>query len=166
MSSLDEVLDSPAAAGARLVAKELLDDWLETLPRLHDGHEEGLHDYRVALRKLRSWLKTFDEGGGKAQRQVSALQEATGGARDTEVMVEWLNNEGAGPAVAFALEQLNRSAATDVAWLDARTHKTAERLETKLSHYRIDVPLSGAHTAVTPFSWIYAAALRRLHNDL
>jgi CHAD domain-containing protein len=166
MSSLEEVLDSPAPAGARLVARELLNDWLTTLPRLHEGHEEGLHDYRVALRKLRSWLRTFDEGGGKAQRALSDLQEDTGTARDTEVMVEWLKKETDAPAVRFALDKLAVDGAVDVARVDARTHRTAERLEAKLSRYRLEVPLSGTGSDVTPFSWLYAAALRRLHNDL
>jgi CHAD domain-containing protein len=166
MSALEEVLDSPAPAGARLVAKEMLDDWLATLPRLHQGDEEGLHDYRVALRKLRSWLRTFDEGGGKAQKQLSALQDATGLARDTEVMVEWLKGEGDSPAIHYTLEKLVVDGEVDASWLDARTQRTAERLESKLSHYRLEVPLSGTGSAVTPFSWMYAAALRRLHNDL
>jgi CHAD domain-containing protein len=166
MSSLDEVLDSPAPAGVRLVARELVAEWLDTLPRLHDGDDEGLHDYRVALRKLRSWLRTFDEGGGKAQRQLSNLQDATGTARDTEVMVAWLKSEGDTPATRFATEKLTIDGVVDVASLDARTHRTVDRLERKLSHYRIEVPLGGGGSAVTPFSWMYAAALRRLHNDL
>jgi CHAD domain-containing protein len=56
--------------------------------------------------------------------------------------------------------------AVDLAQLDARTHRLAERLEAKLSHYQLEVPLGGRGSAVTPFSWRYAAALRRLHNDL
>ncbi len=163
--SLDEVLDSPAPAGVRFIALGYLDEWRETLPRLHAGNDdEALHDYRVALRKLRSWLKTFDEGGGKAQKQLSSLNEATGEARDLEVFEEWLGSDTT-PAAEHAREQLKGNGAVDLVWLDARTQKIGDRLSERLSKYSLEVPLkTGA--AVVPFSWAYASALRRLHNDL
>jgi CHAD domain-containing protein len=162
--SLDEILDSPAPAGVRLVAADFLREWLDTLPRLHGGHEEeALHDYRVAMRKLRSWLRTFDEGGNKVQKQLATLNEVTGDPRDAEVMTTWLKADE-GPAATHALEALKGGEPVDLAWLDARTQKTAERLQEKLSRYSLDVPL-GAGAAVVPFSWSYASALRRLHNE-
>lgn len=163
--SLDEVLDSPAPAGVRLVAQSLLEEWVSTLPRLHgEGDEEALHDYRVAMRKLRSWLRTFDEGGGKAQKQLSALNEATGAARDFEVLEEWLGNDDS-QAALFAKEKLKGEAAVDLGWLDGRTQKVSERLTEKLSRYSLEVPLAHGG-AVVPFSWSYASALRQLHIDL
>jgi CHAD domain-containing protein len=163
--SLEEMLDSPAPAGVRLVAMGLLDEWLATLPTLHSGHEEeALHDYRVALRRLRSWLRTFDEGGKKAQKQLSGLNDATGAARDLEVMKAWLEHDES-PAAAHALTRLKGNGHIEVSWLDARSQKTAERLSERLSRYALEVPL-GSAAAVVPFSWTYAAALRRLHNDL
>ncbi|MBK7857655.1 MAG: CHAD domain-containing protein [Archangiaceae bacterium] len=163
--SLDEVLDSPAPAGVRLVAAGFLDEWLSTVPRLHgDDDDEALHDYRVALRKLRSWLRTFDEGGNKIQKQLSTLNDKTGAARDLEVMHEWLEHDTS-PAAQHALARLNTGADVEVPWVDARTQKVAERLNEKLSRYVLEVPL-GAAAAVVPFSWTYAAAIRRLHNEL
>lgn len=163
--SLDEVLDSPAPAGVRFVALGYLDEWRGTLPRLHAADDaEALHDYRVALRKLRSWLKTFDEGGGKAQKQLSALNEATGEARDLEVFEEWLKHDES-PAAAHAREQLKSNGEVDVVKLDARTQKLSDKLSERLSRYSLEVPL-GPGAPVVPFSWAYASALRRLHNDL
>jgi CHAD domain-containing protein len=163
--TLEEVLDSPAPAGIRLVAMGFLDEWLSSLPKLHAGDEdEALHDYRVALRKLRSWLRTFGEGGGKAQKQLSVLNEATGAARDLEVMQEWLEHDESAAAV-HALARLKGHGHVEVSWLDARSQKTAERLMERLSRYSLEVPL-GSAAAVVPFSWMYAAALRRLHNEL
>lgn len=165
MPALEEVLDSPAPAGVRIIAKGFLDEWVTALPRLRAGtDDEALHDYRVALRKLRSWLKTFDVGGGKAMKQLSALQEDTGGARDTEVMVEWLQGDPS-EAATWAIERLKNAERVDVERVDARTQKTATRLDKKLSSYSLEVPLA-ANAPVVPFSWAYAAALRRLHNDL
>lgn len=164
--TLDEILDSPAPAGVRLIAGSFLHEWLGTLPRLHEhgaGDEEALHDYRVALRKLRSWLKAFDEGGGKAQQQLSDLNEATGSARDYEVMVAWLKDDTS-PAADHAREKL-KVGGVDLGWVEARTQRVGERLEGKLGRYSLEVPLGGG-AAVVPFSWAYAAALRRLHHEL
>lgn len=163
--TLEEVLDSPAPAGVRWIAKGYLEEWRATLPRLHGAtDDEALHDYRVALRKLRSWLRTFDEGGGKVQRQLSQLNEATGAARDLEVMRLWLKEETS-PAVAHALERLKGHGEVDLVWLEARTQKLSDRLEEKLSRYTLEVPL-GTGAQVIPFSWAYALAVRRQHNEL
>ncbi|MBL8950081.1 MAG: CHAD domain-containing protein [Myxococcaceae bacterium] len=163
--SLDEVLDSPAPAGVRFIALEYLDDWRATLPRLNDADDtEALHDYRVALRKLRSWLKTFDEGGDKAQKQLSGLNESTGEARDLEVFEQWLEKDES-PAAVYAREQVKDHGEVDVARVEAKTLKVAEKLAERLSRYTLEVPL-GAGAPVVPFSWAYASALRKLHNDL
>lgn len=164
--TLEEILDSPAPAGVRLIAGALLDEWLETLPRLHahgTTDEEALHDYRVALRKLRSWLKAFDEGGNKTQKQLSDLNEGTGNARDYEVMVAWLKDDTS-LAADFAREKL-KVRGVDLGWVEARTQRVGERLSEKLDRYSLEVPL-GRSAAVVPFSWAYAAALRRLHHEL
>lgn len=165
MKSLEETLDSPAPAGVRIIAASMLDEWLGTVPRLREaGDDEALHDYRVAMRKLRSWLRTFDEGGGKAQKQLSALNEATGSARDLEVMHEWLAGDTS-PAALYVLDRLKVGGAVDPAWLEGKTQKVAERLSQKLSRYSLEVPLGGG-ASVVPFSWRYAAALRKLHHEL
>ena len=79
-------------------------------------------------------------------------------------MQEWLEHDDS-PAAAHALSRLKGDGDVEVSWLDARTQRTAERLSEKLSRYSLEVPL-GATAAVVPFSWTYAAALRRLHNEL
>lgn len=162
---IDEVLDSPAPAGVRLIASAMLDEWLGTLPRLHGkGDEEALHDYRVAMRKLRSWLRAFDEDGNKVRRQLSDLNEATGAARDAEVLATWLKDD-LSPAATFVLEHLKGGAEVDLRWVEARTQRVTDRLADKLGRYSLEVPIGGG-AAVVPFSWAYASALRRLHHEL
>ena len=162
---IDEVLDSPAPAGVRLIASAMLDEWLGTMPRLHkEGDDEALHDYRVAMRKLRSWLRAFDEDGNKLRRQLSDLNEATGAARDAEVMTAWLKDD-LSPAATYVLEHLKGGAEVDLAWVESRTQRVTDRLADKLGRYSLEVPLGGGG-AVVPFSWAYAAALRRLHHEL
>lgn len=71
----------------------------EAWPRIEDPEDsEGLHDFRVALRRLRSWLKAYRGYPGvaipKAQRRrLRDLARATNAARDGEVMLAWLEAE-------------------------------------------------------------------------
>lgn len=162
--ALEEVLDSPAPAGTRLIASGFLHEWMGTLPRLHsEGDEEALHDYRVALRKLRSWLKAFEEGGNKVQKQLSELNDATGAARDFEVLEAWLKGDDSA-AAAHVRHELH-AGKVDLPWVEERTQRVAERLDERLQRYSLEVSL-GAGAAVVPFSWAYASALRRLHTEL
>lgn len=66
--------------------------------RLKRGDDvEALHDFRVALRRLRSLLRAYRPWLGrvprKLRRQLRTLARATNVARDTEVMLEWLRLE-------------------------------------------------------------------------
>jgi CHAD domain-containing protein len=66
--------------------------------RLKDASDtEALHDFRVALRRLRSvlrayrpWLKNIPR---KLRRRLRTLARATNVARDAEVMIGWLKHE-------------------------------------------------------------------------
>ncbi|MBB3140202.1 CHAD domain-containing protein [Halomonas organivorans] len=68
-------------------------------PRIDDPRDsEGLHDFRVALRRLRSWLRAYRDDPGievpKSQhRRLRDLARATNDARDGEVMLAWLEAE-------------------------------------------------------------------------
>jgi len=62
----------------------------------------GLHDVRVAVRRLRSWLRAYEGEIGdtlrkKTKRRLRKLAKASNPARDAEVAVEWI---AAQPAVA------------------------------------------------------------------
>jgi CHAD domain-containing protein len=94
-----EILDGPAEVGARIVALARLADAEEALGRIADPSDaEALHDFRVALRRLRSALRAFGPLLGEAGREVHRerlrdVQQRTGPARDAEVLARWL--EGA-----------------------------------------------------------------------
>lgn len=111
---LGNVLSLPTSQGARLVALDLLAAVDAARHRLADGRDvEALHDFRVALRRLRSWLRAFDDAlgsdlGPQLKRRLSALADATGESRDYQVHVQWL-------------ESLRDQ-------LDAREHAGADRL--------------------------------------
>lgn len=60
-----------------------------------DGDEEAVHDYRVALRRLRSALRALRPAWGKGllvplEDELKALADATGDVRDEEVLAETL----------------------------------------------------------------------------
>lgn len=86
------VLDREPAEGVRLLALELLADAQAAAGRLTDGADgEALHDFRVAVRRLRSWLRSFaplvkDTLRKKRLRALRDVAGATGAARDAEVM--------------------------------------------------------------------------------
>jgi CHAD domain-containing protein len=93
-----ELLKGPAEEGSRRVALALLDAAIAARARLDDPEDhEALHDFRVALRRLRSWLRAFrGELHGsvrrKYRRRLRAVSRAAGAARDAQVHVAWLRD--------------------------------------------------------------------------
>ncbi|RTQ99645.1 CHAD domain-containing protein [Halomonas nitroreducens] len=104
-------------------AEELLDEARAAQPRTLDPKDpEGLHDFRVALRRLRSWLKAYRGYPGikvpkPLRRQLRDLAKATNAARDGEVMLAWLDSQ------RDALPADQRGA---VAWWRARLEAEVE----------------------------------------
>jgi CHAD domain-containing protein len=90
------LLDLPAFEGAVRVARFYLDRTDEAVRRLvKRGDEEALHDFRVSLRRLRSNLQAYapylaTAVSAKRRRKIGKLAAATGGGRDAEVHVAWL----------------------------------------------------------------------------
>ncbi|MBR9989605.1 MAG: CHAD domain-containing protein, partial [Gemmatimonadetes bacterium] len=91
-----DLLDHAAQRAARLVALRLLDRVGAARTRLDDPNDqEALHDFRVAVRRLRSWIRAFkpwlEESVAKRQRRLlRGLARSTNAARDVEVHAAWL----------------------------------------------------------------------------
>src|SRR5258708_4565997 len=91
-----ELLKQPVDRAAREVALGLLEQADEAGKRLdHPDDPEALHDFRVAVRRLRSWLRAYKEPlrgsvSGKHRDVLRAVAHATNAGRDAEVHVEWL----------------------------------------------------------------------------
>lgn len=94
------LLARPPEEGARVIALAYLDQAAEARARLAAGADpEALHDFRVALRRLRSCLRAYRgllEGSvpGKLAKRLKRLAGATGPGRDAEVQLEWLRTRG------------------------------------------------------------------------
>ncbi|MFV1957872.1 MAG: CHAD domain-containing protein [Planctomycetota bacterium] len=94
----DLPLRTPEEASRR-IALEFLAEAHEASLRLDDDRdEEALHDFRVGIRRLRSTVRAWRERlrwtvTKKQRRALKALQAATGGGRDAEVAIQWLETQ-------------------------------------------------------------------------
>ncbi|MHB8621763.1 MAG: CHAD domain-containing protein [Sulfuricaulis sp.] len=92
------LLSLTAGPAACRIVLAYLDTARTARQRLTDTSDtEALHDYRVALRRLRSVLRAYrpwlDVVPGKLLRRARTLARATNSARDVEVMIAWLKHE-------------------------------------------------------------------------
>lgn len=72
------------------------DEWVKARARLEDPtDQEALHDFRVALRRLRTLVRAFRLPHNpllprRLRRRLGRFAEATGEGRDLEVQIEWV----------------------------------------------------------------------------
>ncbi|MEP7346917.1 MAG: CHAD domain-containing protein, partial [Gemmatimonadaceae bacterium] len=124
-----------APRGARRVALDLLRDVESGRARLDIPDDpEGLHDFRVALRRLRSWCRMLRgelEGSvpRRAARSLRDFAATSNSGRDAEVLLEWL------AGVVTTLPVRHRSAAR---WLsrqqEALRLESIRELQRELDH--------------------------------
>ena len=94
----DLLARTPEEAVRRL-AHELLAQATEARDRLTDPSDvEALHDFRVAIRRLRSTVRAYGDAlsgsvGRKARRRLRKIAHATGGSRDLEVQLAWVETQ-------------------------------------------------------------------------
>src|SRR5262245_60126937 len=125
MKASAELLALPATAAARLIGLDLLDKLDKARDHLGDKEDtEALHDFRVALRRLRSWLRAFraelPDLRREPMRELGRLADITSESRDLEVKLEWLAGLGE------AIDEETRAAAE---WLSSRLRKTMLRAD-------------------------------------
>lgn len=173
--------ERPPEEGARLLALRHLDQAAAAFPRLQDpADSEALHDFRVALRRLRSCLRSYGpwlDGSlpRKLRRRLKDLAAATGPGRDTEVQIEWLrgrsrhlgSNHRAGLSWLLArLEERMREANEEMA--DHIPHefpRFEEALRAKLSTYTTEIHLDAGASRPT-LSEATAAILRTQASEV
>jgi CHAD domain-containing protein len=150
-----EVLTRPAGYGARLLALSFLDEAQRARKRMGDPHDEmALHDFRVALRRLRSCLRAYrPQLDGcvqkKQRRRLRRLVKATGTRRDLQVQVTWLEEQR--PTLddreRAGLDWLIERLKLDEQQVDVRLEHTLReqwpklrrRMERDLPHYSVEV---------------------------
>jgi len=135
----------------RLVALGHLADAAGARDRLsRESDDEALHDFRVALRRFRSWERAFreytrDAFSKKRRRQLRDLARDTGASRDLEVHLAWLADQRRSltrrqqPGITWLLSTLDAQKADADAVLerdvDRRFTRLRSRLEKALKSY-------------------------------
>jgi CHAD domain-containing protein len=151
----------------------LLDDARGACGRLADPDDgEALHDFRVALRRLRTLLRSFQGALGpavpkKLQRRLRDLARATSTGRDAEVQLAWIRAHRGelGPRLRAGLR-----------WLVARLEDRRARAYSVLRgeeaeqfrqlERRLRRPLSAALLSAPPGGPAFAAAAARWIREL
>ena len=99
------LLAMPAPRAVRVIARGLLDEMLAAHGKFEQDEADALHDLRVAMRRLRSWLRAFrpelsDTVKGRTRRRLRELATLTGEARDAEVALAFIERQTHLPARA------------------------------------------------------------------
>ena len=90
-----ELMERSPEETARLLALSFLEDAAKALESLAKGEDpEALHDFRVALRRLRSSSRAYrpylkGSLSKKVGKRLKALASSTNKARDTEVQIDF-----------------------------------------------------------------------------
>jgi CHAD domain-containing protein len=143
-----DLLGRPAAQSVRIIALGFLEDATNAFERTGNPDDAmALHDFRVALRRLRTTLRAYrplleDSVHGKPHKRLGEITEATNRVREAEVALEWLRPLATGmtPGERVGLQWL-------VDRIDARRAKDVE-------HCLADTRRS------------FTAAARKLHKGL
>ena len=164
MATSSPPVTDPAKRAARLVALGLLRDVVAARDRLDDpSDEKALHDFRVAMRRLRTWLRAFrpvlrDTLSGKVVRRLGDVADATGASRDLEVRMEWvdrvrrqMHGEERKGATWFIRRLRQEKTTCDAELrrvLDGKFDKTIRRVDKALSRYEARVEGEPAYEEV------------------
>jgi CHAD domain-containing protein/CYTH domain-containing protein len=155
MASFDAtLLDESAARGSRLVALALLDDVVHQRDGLVAKRTaESLHDFRVALRRLRSWLRLLREPLAASRprgalKRLKRIARDSNAGRDAEVLLEWLRaiepriKPSRRSAIQWMVQRFERQEREAEASLKGRMardfDKAVKRLRARLETYTVD----------------------------
>ncbi|MFP4080884.1 MAG: CHAD domain-containing protein [Ectothiorhodospira sp.] len=134
----------PAPHVVRTLSKTYLAQARAACARLEDpSDEEALHDFRVALRRLRSLLRAHKGYARrwlskKLIRRIKDLASDTGAARDTEVQLAWLRQRKdrikphQRPGFVWMTQRLERRLEEEYADLREELPRAFRRLDKRL----------------------------------
>ena len=171
-----DLLNQTREEAARRVALSFVAEAEGACARLGKDDEEALHDFRVAIRRLRSHTRSHRGAlrgavGAKHRQQLRDLQRATGGARDLEVQLQWIDGwrdrlsvvEQTGFGVFRS--QLEARRAKAAAGVEARVARRFRKLHSKwvkrLSSLTVDLTKAPA-----PYRELLGEEMRRHVHDL
>lgn len=175
------ILDDTAPRSARLIALSLIEDLAHERERLSAARDsETLHDFRVALRRLRSWLRALApslEGSlpRACVRRLGRMARESNAGRDAEVFLAWLvtTEPQLSPrdqrAVKWLVERFQRQEREAESELESRLkrdfQRTRERLDDRLSTYHVEAHVHGGVREAL-FGAVMANLIRVQSEDL
>jgi len=120
-----------------VLARRDLERWAKARKGLRQRAPEGVHDFRVALRRLRSTLRAFrpelkDLLPHRTRRRLRRLARAAGDSRNLQVSREWVSRQ---------LETLSAAEQVGARWLLARLAARQQDTDKQLGR-RIDKDFS------------------------
>lgn len=156
MKSTRRELQEPVELVCQQYAAAMLSTATEECKRLGNEHDsEALHDFRVSVRRLRTYLEAYDpyapKGlGKKTRKRLSSITAATNKGRDNQVHAEWLSlqlQKSNLPKLtrlgySMALDELNESGAGPHPERLSNIVNDFNSLEGKLKERLADPPLS------------------------
>ena len=168
----------------RLVALGHLADAASARDRLGNAKDaEALHDFRVALRRLRSWERAFrpyirDDVSKRLRERLRNIAGDTGASRDLEVHLAWLREQRRSlgrrqrPGLTWLLANLHARKEDADAVLEGDVEGRFTRLRAKLQRAlasyreRLYVRESGHASAPPPFAEALAPRVREAAASL
>ncbi len=171
----ETLLDKPEEHSVRVIALALLADAVNERERHRTTPDkESLHDFRVALRRLRSWLRAQRPVLAgcvtpKLEKSLRKIAQSTNSNRDAEVFVEWLDSiaEALPTDTAPAAEWLraeatgaHQSTGIDKPKMDARFTRVAARLGELLPLYSLSYDVEAGATG-QPFGTGMSVVIRQ-----
>lgn len=176
----DSLLELTAEEAARLIALGLLEALRSARVRLGSDDPEALHDFRVALRRLRTALRTYraqlrDAARRPTLRRLRRMAAATRESRDLEVHLAWAGAQlGRLPSrqqagVAWLVARMERRRRKADAALERRIERDFERtiapLERRLGRYHAIVTLDPSRRSAAAAA-VFGARIQQLAGDL
>ena len=161
----------PTWDGVAELARAYLDDARRATPGLGAHPDaDALHDFRVALRRLRGLFRVYRAPLGpriskRLRRRLSAVADATGAGRDADVMLAW---------IASQMKDLTRAERVGARWLAERIRNRrdadpeARRLPSRFDRLerRLRKRLTaGSGVPATPGGPSFAGTTARLVTD-
>jgi CHAD domain-containing protein len=172
-----ELLARPAAQSVRLIAQEYLDTATRALERTGDAEDAlALHDFRVALRRLRTTLRAYrplleDGVSSKPRKILGDIADATNRVREAEAALEWLRplatgmTAGERVGLQWLIERIEQRRVKDQQRCLAQVHRSfsaaTRKLRKGLLTYRQTVGPEPSATDVPFAGVVHAAALEQ-----
>ncbi|MCA9537833.1 MAG: CHAD domain-containing protein [Myxococcales bacterium] len=170
------LLSRPPAEAVRCIALGFLDQASAADRRLDDPADtEALHDFRVALRRLRATLGAWTEVlapeiTSRDRKTLRKVLRSTSEGRDAEVMLQWIEgrrgellpkHEAARRWFAKRLEARKKAAYAETrAQVRAGYQAMRADLESRLRHLTIEIDVLAPPPPPTSFGRALAAALQ------